>query len=194
MPQLSIFPTELGWFGLLGETRSVRVLAIGHMLADEVRAAMAPRLVSDAGAFEESDWYPELRVRLQQYASGRQVDFCDIAVNVPRRTPFQQRVVATVRQIPYGGTATYGRVAKEARSPRAARAVGRVMATNPVPLIIPCHRVVAAGGKLGGFSAPQGIVLKSKLLVMEGATRNLSGGQMQDQKANKRQRHVLRKK
>jgi methylated-DNA-[protein]-cysteine S-methyltransferase len=83
---------------------------------------------------------------------------------------FQRAVVGHCRRIPPGQTLTYGQLAARVGRPRAARAVGRVMATNRFPLIVPCHRVVAAGGVLGGFSAPQGLAMKKRLLAAEAAS------------------------
>ena len=79
--------------------------------------------------------------------------------------PFHEKVLAAARRISYGRTATYGELAARAGSPRAARAVGQAMAHNPVPLIIPCHRVLAAGGRLGGYGG--GLDLKRRLLGLE---------------------------
>lgn len=104
------------------------------------------------------------KVELDEYLAGRRREF-----NVPfhiRATPFQFRTYEAVSAIPYGSTATYREVAERVGSPGAARAVGAACAANPVPLIIPCHRVVAASG-LGGYAG--GPALKRKLLEHEGA-------------------------
>jgi methylated-DNA-[protein]-cysteine S-methyltransferase len=95
------------------------------------------------------------------------VDFDGCCIVFPRRTAFQTKVLDETRKIAFGETATYGELADRVGSPRAARAVGTVMASNRVPIIIPCHRVIASGGKLGGFSAPQGVDLKSRMLAFE---------------------------
>lgn len=169
--QLSIFLTDFGWFGLLGREEKISRLVIGHTSSDGVREAMADRLKnSDDGAATnmiESDWLPDVRRRLEQYASGQPVDFSDCCLESIPRTEFQQRVLQVTRSIPYGETISYGELAEKAKSPRAARAVGSVMASNRVPIIIPCHRVIAAGSKLGGFSAPSGVRLKEQMLAME---------------------------
>jgi methylated-DNA-[protein]-cysteine S-methyltransferase len=107
--------------------------------------------------------------RLVRYADGEPVDFSDVAVAVDHLSTFQRRVVKACRAIPAGQHRTYGQLAAAAGSPGAARAVGQVMATNRVPLVVPCHRVLAAGGGLGGFSAPQGLAMKRRLLALEGA-------------------------
>jgi methylated-DNA-[protein]-cysteine S-methyltransferase len=84
-------------------------------------------------------------------------------------TAFQRRVIRCCRQIPWGATRSYAELAARAGSPRAARAVGAVMAANRFPLIVPCHRVIGARGSLGGYSAPTGLVMKSRLLAREGS-------------------------
>lgn len=109
-----------------------------------------------------------LRRRLIQYADREPVDFSDVELNWPDvMTPFRKRVIAQTRRIPWGMTKTYGEIAELAESPRAARAVGTAMAENRFPIVIPCHRVVASGGRIGGFSAPQGVSLKRQLLAVE---------------------------
>ena len=80
------------------------------------------------------------------------------------------RVIAACRRIPWGETRSYGDLATECGSPGAARAVGSVMAKNRYPLIVPCHRVLAAGGDIGGYSAADGLVMKRRLLAAEGLT------------------------
>jgi methylated-DNA-[protein]-cysteine S-methyltransferase len=85
--------------------------------------------------------------------------------------PFEQRVYALLREVGPGATITYGELAERAGSPGAARAVGAAMGRNPVPVIIPCHRVLAGGGRSGGFSAPGGVSTKFRLLEIERASR-----------------------
>ncbi len=82
-------------------------------------------------------------------------------------TPFQRAVYAVVRGIPYGQTWTYGQVAQALGRPNAARAVGHALARNPMPIVIPCHRVVAADGSLHGYSGPGGLQTKAWLLAWE---------------------------
>jgi methylated-DNA-[protein]-cysteine S-methyltransferase len=87
--------------------------------------------------------------------------------------PFARKVYDAAREIPIGKTSTYGELAKKLGQPKAVRAVGRALARNPIPLIIPCHRILAADGKPGGFSAHGGAVTKLKLLALEGLPVNL---------------------
>ncbi|MGD9923377.1 MAG: methylated-DNA--[protein]-cysteine S-methyltransferase [Pseudorhodoplanes sp.] len=104
-----------------------------------------------------------------RYFEGQETDFSDCALDLGAQKPFFARVYDTVRALKWGQTTTYGAVAKDlGAGPEAARDVGQAMATNPVPLIIPCHRVLAAGGKVGGFSAPGGSAAKARMLALEG--------------------------
>jgi len=114
------------------------------------------------------DWLAELSARLQAFAAGEADDFTDVPLAVAG-SPFTMRVLTACRAIGYGETLTYGELATLAGAPRAARAVGRVMATNAVPLVIPCHRVLATGGELRGYSALGGLAMKQRLLEMEQA-------------------------
>lgn len=105
----------------------------------------------------------------QRYFAGEAVDFTDVALDLDGQDEFFSRIYAVLRSVGYGQTTTYGTLAKElGAGPEAARAVGQAMAKNPVPLIIPCHRVLAAGNKVGGFSAPGGSSSKVKMLALEG--------------------------
>ncbi len=105
---------------------------------------------------------------LRRYFDGEIVDFTPVRVDLAGRSPFFRQVCEIVGKTGYGHVATYGQIAELAGKKGGARAVGRVMATNPVPIIIPCHRVVAADGRLTGYSAAGGIDTKKELLQMEG--------------------------
>jgi len=110
--------------------------------------------------------------RVRQHLQGELQDFRDIPVDLTGSGEFAQKVLAATRAIPTGHTTTYAEMAKELQSPGAARAVGQALGKNPIPLLIPCHRILAAGGKSGGFSAPGGVATKSRLLQLEGAATN----------------------
>ena len=105
----------------------------------------------------------------RRYFAGERVDFTGVPVDLGAQAPFFNRVYAAVRALGWGETATYGAIAKLLDAgPEAARAVGQAMAANPIPLIIPCHRVTAANGQIGGFSAPGGSSSKALMLGIEG--------------------------
>jgi methylated-DNA-[protein]-cysteine S-methyltransferase len=106
---------------------------------------------------------------LARYFSGEEVDF-DLPLDRRRITPFQSRVYDIVMAIPYGCVKSYKEIAEEIERPNSARGVGRAMAANPYPIIVPCHRVVGSSGRLTGYSAPGGIESKKWLLEMEGAS------------------------
>lgn len=107
---------------------------------------------------------------LQRYFAGQQADFGEIELDLSDTPPFFMSIYRLTRAIGWGETATYGDLAERAGSPGSARAVGQAMARNPLPIIIPCHRVLAANRKVGGFSAPGGTVTKERLLAMEGVS------------------------
>lgn len=166
--QMSIFLTDLGWMGLTGNGNHVYRLTVGHSSDSEVREFICQQQATDhTPPPADADWFPNLRRRLQKYGQGEYVDFSDVQVAFSKLTAFQESVISATRAIEYGQTVSYGELAELAGYPRAARAVGTVMSSNPFPILIPCHRVVASGGKLGGYSAPQGISLKENLLAME---------------------------
>lgn len=104
---------------------------------------------------------------LKRYFKGERQTFNDIPVDLAVATPFRRRILELIRAIPFGEVRTYGQVAGWAGAPGAARAIGGAMACNPLPVIIPCHRVVAGDGSLTGYSAPGGITRKEYLLRME---------------------------
>ena len=104
-----------------------------------------------------------------RYFEGERIEFFDIPIDLGEQPPFFAQVYALVRKLGWGETTTYGAVARALDvGPEHARAVGQAMATNPVPLIIPRHRVMAAGGGIGGFSAPGGSQSKARMLELEG--------------------------
>jgi len=99
-----------------------------------------------------------------------------VEIDMNRLPEFNQQVYAIARAIPPGRTRTYGEIAAELGDPLLARAVGQALGANPFPIVVPCHRVMAAGGKSGGFSAPGGLVTKLRLLEIEGAPLGGSPG------------------
>jgi O-6-methylguanine DNA methyltransferase len=129
-----------------------------------VRHSGAPRLIAPPPQI--ADAIEKVRNHLQ----GEVQDFRDIPIDLSGAAPFARQVYEASREIPAGETRTYGELARSLGRPAAARAVGQALAANPMPLIIPCHRILAAGGKSGGFSAHGGKATKARLLAIEGAT------------------------
>ena len=111
-------------------------------------------------------WQKELVILFKQYINGEKVCFKRIPLDLDKGTQFQKSVWDTARKIPFGKTLSYGEIAERIGRPKSARAVGNAMGKNPVPVIIPCHRVIASNGSLGGFSS--GLEWKKVLLENEG--------------------------
>jgi methylated-DNA-[protein]-cysteine S-methyltransferase len=114
--------------------------------------------------------------RVQALLRGAPDDLADIALDLQAVPDFHRRVYAVARAIPPGRTRTYGELAAELGEPGAARAVGQALGANPLPILVPCHRVLAAGRRAGGFSAPGGTRTKLRLLEIEGAALGGSPG------------------
>lgn len=157
----------LGCVGLLRSHDGVRRLILPGLSAEAVQA----QLLAGAGhAVNDEAAFGDLPRRLERYFERETVSFPD---NLDLDgTPFQQAVWEAARAIPYGETRSYGWVAGRLGRPGAARAVGQALGRNPAPLLVPCHRVTAAGG-LGGFGA--GTALKRFLLEMEARGLRASG-------------------
>jgi methylated-DNA-[protein]-cysteine S-methyltransferase len=169
--EVAVFPTALGWIAIATREESLVRLVFGYPNARPAREALAAASKAKPVAPAESppigSWTGSLRDRLEAYAGGQADEFADVRVWSENWTPFQQHVLECCRQIPYGQTQTYAELAIAAGSPGAARAVGRTMATNPIPLVIPCHRVLGSGGDLRGYSAFGGLDAKRRLLALE---------------------------
>lgn len=162
---LAVFPSELGWIALRGVDSQLGGLSFGHPTPEAALAAVGRPVLGPAP--DPSDWNPRLRQQLQAYAQGEVIDFRWVPIAWEPGSPFRRRIGELCREIPYGQTLSYGQLAARAGSPGASRAVGACMAGNRVPLVIPCHRVVASNGGLGGFSAPGGLGTKRALLNLE---------------------------
>lgn len=165
--RVSVFATSLGYWAILGCDQILYAVTIGQPHANAAQSAFPNPYDGLAIESTVSDWYPDLRLRLERYAAGDRVTFSDVKLHLPKVTTFQQQIIEVTRKLKYGETITYGDLAARAGRLRAARAVGTVMSSNRFPIIVPCHRVVGTGGGLGGYSAPQGLSLKSRLLELE---------------------------
>jgi methylated-DNA-[protein]-cysteine S-methyltransferase len=103
--------------------------------------------------------------QLRAYFAGRRRRF-DVPVDLSHVTPFVRRVLTATMQVPAGDLVSYGDIARRIGQPRASRAVGQALGRNPIPIVIPCHRVIAAGGRIGGYTG--GLVVKRRLMRLEG--------------------------
>lgn len=119
---------------------------------------------------EPPGWVQEIITRVQRHLSGEPQDFADVRFDFARVAEFERAVLNATLAVKSGQTATYGEIAAAVgQPPGASRAVGSALAANPWPLLIPCHRVLAATGRMTGFSGPGGVSTKVRLLAMEGA-------------------------
>jgi len=166
--QISTFETQMGWLAIAARNGVLARVKIGHPSEDTaLQAFIVDEELNDA-CIEIDNWNPDLRDQLTRFADGDPVSFEHVELTWPKPlTRFRRRVIAETRRISWGTTLTYGEVARRAGSPGAARAVGTVMSSNRFPFVVPCHRVVGSAGGLGGFTAPGGIGLKERLLMME---------------------------
>jgi methylated-DNA-[protein]-cysteine S-methyltransferase len=123
---------------------------------------------ASAGAGKARAYAARAEREICEYLAGRRCEFT-VPLDMAGLPAFQRKVLGACRWIPYGRTVTYGELAARAGRPRAARAVGQAMARNPLALVVPCHRVAAAGGGLGGYGG--GLDLKRQLLALEGSAR-----------------------
>ena len=162
----ALFDTALGRAGIAWSEAGVR-----HVAFPEASEAATRARLARAGA-QEADPPPAIAAAIAEVrlllAEGRK-DLADIAIDLDGVEPFDRQALEAARAIPPGETATYGELAARLGQSGAARAVGAAMARNPCPIIVPCHRILAAGGGFGGFSAPGGLALKAQLLTLERA-------------------------
>jgi methylated-DNA-[protein]-cysteine S-methyltransferase len=163
-----LFDTPLGLCGVAWNVRGL----VGVQLPEKDPAATERRLAakSQGTPAEPPAWVAALIEDIRKYCAGAKIDFSAIAVDLGAMDDFRQRLYAALREVAFGRTVTYGELAKQLGLPgwEGARDVGEAMGRNPMPIVIPCHRVLAAGNKPGGFSAYGGTTTKKKLLALEG--------------------------
>lgn len=153
----------VGWVGVLGSKSGLLKLTLPQTLAQEAERQLGDRLRE---AVRSGRFFADLTWRLRSYFAGRRVAFDD-RLDLSAATAFQGGVWQLARLIPYGETRSYGWLAERMNKAGAGRAVGQALARNPLPVIVPCHRVVAGDGRLGGYSG--GIARKIYLLRLESA-------------------------
>jgi methylated-DNA-[protein]-cysteine S-methyltransferase len=157
-----VVDTALGWIGLgIGE-RGLRLATLPLPTTGQAEVEIRLRGPSQPAQADEAGGWPE---KLRRYARG-EATALDGALDLAQGTPFQQAVWRALLEIPCGETRTYKQIAERIGRPRAARAVGQAVGANPLPIVVPCHRVVAGDG-LGGFGG--GLAMKKRLLELERA-------------------------
>jgi methylated-DNA-[protein]-cysteine S-methyltransferase len=161
-----LFPTRIGEVGVAWSGKGLLAVQLPERDARTTRERLASRAGTSPSA--PPKWVRDAIRLISTSLEGRRSDLGKVPLDLSRVPPFHRRVYGELRRIGAGRTASYAELASLAGSPAAARAVGQAMRKNPLPLVIPCHRVVAAGGRVGGFSAYGGVATKERLLAAEG--------------------------
>ncbi len=169
-PGVALFETALGRCGIAWSERGI----VGVQLPEQAGAERARLLRRFLDAVEGS---PPAAVRdaidsITALLGGEPVDLGGVVLDMKDVPDFDRSVYEAARRIPRGEIRTYGEIAAEIGDPDAARAVGQALGRNPCPIVVPCHRVLAADGKPGGFSAHGGVATKLRMLAIEGAPGN----------------------
>jgi methylated-DNA-[protein]-cysteine S-methyltransferase len=162
----ALIDTAIGTFGIAWTDVGVARVALPG--SDRARTEMwISRDPAEPGFPDRS--LAALPDRIKRYAEGEKIDFTDVPLDLEGVQDFNRQAYAELLKIPYGETTTYGAIARTLGDVAMSRAVGQAMGQNPIPLIIPCHRVLGADGKTGGFSSPGGVTAKMKMLALEHA-------------------------
>ena len=164
--QYTVFNTKMGYVGILASKAGLRAITLPqrarHQAVDSLGEQAKQAILS-------TDFFSELEEKFQHYFSGEKTIFTD-KLDFSNATAFQRQVWEATRSIPYGETRSYGWIARQIGKPKAARAVGQALGKNPFIIIVPCHRVIASNGGLGGFGG--GLEMKQTLLKLEKAAQN----------------------
>ncbi len=160
----TIFNTNIGWLRILASPMGLRNISLYYHSDKDAYQVLTEGLNQ---AEYSPDYFSDLIKRLNNYFNGEEVTFSD-RLDLSGTTSFQHQVWETTRLIPYGEIRSYQWVAEQIKKPRATRAVGQALNRNPLLIIIPCHRVIASDGKLGGFRG--GSEVKKHLLQIESST------------------------
>jgi len=161
----------IGYVGMCSDKKDVREIISAASL-EQLKAEMERR--HPGIQMEESPPGNLACVQLQEYFNGNRQQF-DFPMELPHASDFAREILNALRNVPYGETVNYGELAKRAGRPLAARAVGRVMANNPLPIAIPCHRVIGKSGQMIGYSGGEGI--KTKVWLLEFEREHVSNGE-----------------
>ena len=165
---ICLFATAIGSCGLAWGAEGL----VGVQLPEAGETATLRRLnrrFPDLDAQSPPDWVQAAIDNIGALLGGADVDLGDVPLDFSRLGRFEAAVLGAARRIPRGSTRTYGDLAAELGDPRAAQAVGQALGRNPWPIVVPCHRITAAAGRAGGFSAHGGTATKLRLLEIEGA-------------------------
>ncbi len=167
-PGLSLFETPIGTCGLAWSERGIDGFHLPEKDAEATRQCLTERFCSRAVAGRPPAEWREITKRIRRHLRGKPDDFLDVPLDLSAASPFAGRLYRQLRMIAPGQWTTYGNLGKALKMRGGARAIGRAVGANPIGLLVPCHRVIGANGRLGGFSAHEGPALKARLLYLEG--------------------------
>ncbi|MFC7500398.1 methylated-DNA--[protein]-cysteine S-methyltransferase [Enterovirga sp. GCM10030262] len=170
-PAFALFDTPIGRCAIVWRGSAVIGVCLPEASDSELRQRIGRRFPTGSEGEPPATIAAAIDA-IQGLLSGGRADLGFIEVDLSRAAPFERQVYEAAAAIPHGQVRTYGQIASATGAPGAARAVGRALGRNPVPIIVPCHRIVAAEGKSGGFSAPGGLATKFRILEIEGARRH----------------------
>jgi methylated-DNA-[protein]-cysteine S-methyltransferase len=163
----AVWPTAWGAMGAVAGPGGLMRTILPHYQPDDLRALLA---FEHPGATEDREAFADLVGLSQAYFNGEPVDFAEIDCDLPSQKSWAGRVLRTLRGIGYGRSISYSELSRLAGNPEGARATAAAVGKNPLPLVIPCHRVIYNDGRIGGFSAPAGPEQKRRMLQLEGAS------------------------
>jgi methylated-DNA-[protein]-cysteine S-methyltransferase len=163
-----LFETSIGWAGLAWGDKGLVGVHLPESTPESARRSFLRRFPEAVEAAPTAQ-IDHAVAEIGELLAGKPVDLLDLSIDIARVPEFNARVYEIARAIPPGETLTYGEIAAKLGDKLLARDVGAALGKNPWPIVVPCHRVTAAGGKLGGFSARGGVNTKVKLLAIEGA-------------------------
>jgi len=174
MISYALFETVIGWAGIAWSEAGLAAVHLPERDAEVARRSFLRRF-SDARPAEHTPEVEQAIAGIRALLAGEAADLGSVRLDLSRTPEFHARVYEIARAIPPGETLTYGEIAERLGDKLRARDVGQALGKNPWPIVVPCHRVTAAGGKLGGFSARGGAQTKLKLLAIEGAKAAAQG-------------------
>ncbi|MET0221291.1 MAG: methylated-DNA--[protein]-cysteine S-methyltransferase [Tardiphaga sp.] len=168
----TLFDTEIGTCAIAWSQRGINGVQLPMGNPDKTRTRMRQRYYGDIAEAEPPTEVIKAIARIRDLLAGRPDDLADIALDLDDVPEFNRGVYDIARKIPPGQTLTYGDIARQLGGVELSRDVGQALGRNPCPIVVPCHRVLAAGNKPGGFSANGGVDTKLKMLAIEGAAVN----------------------
>lgn len=167
-PSFALFETPIGPCAIAWTDQAVVAFQLPNGTAERTRARLRRRW---PGAVEAppTGWIADTIGKVRRLLNGEKVDLTDVPLDFEAAPDFHRQVYEVARTVPAGQTTTYGEIAKRLGVPHEAREVGQALGRNPIAVIVPCHRVLGADGKMGGFSANGGIGTKRRMLEIEQA-------------------------